>query len=740
MKSDRSYTISVFFFLLALYLAFSGDRYDRVPVSDEEVMIRTTATMVNAGSLRVELPEALKGQETKYGLGQSLAGAPLCLLAGVLIRWMPEGVPPEAVFIPVIYAANALICAAIGAMFFAMARRLGYKRRPAIAGALIVGAATIVAVYSKTFFSEPLVALSLLGAAGAYAGRMPAPPKNGMFAPQGDDLPPVLFTDRMPVPPWAWFRAGAWLALALLTRFDNVIIIPVFLAGLWLGVESSRRREALRGTGLFALPLLLITLTILWTNHLRSGRFQLSGYTGETFSTSFPSGLFGLLFSPAHGVFWFSPPLAVAIAYVVSFHRRCPRLCFVVFATVAVKLFIFAKWWNWFGGWSWGSRFLLPVVPLAMLAVLEPLSRWGRLRRMEKALIGAACVVGVLVQVCGLLVAPNALHGTIQYLAGAGSGRVQSLADQEQLLIFSPPQSPLIGNWPIVAHGRLDWFGLRFGEYFSPHLLTAILAVLGIVLIVSAWYLVRAWLSEKEEPQIAQISRISETPCASAQSAVEIEFPGSVRPTAWFLLFLNVAFFALMAIAIRGNGLWRTDRVESADGWKDESRSRVGSIYLDDRISGPAALRNRSTEWLGYLETPVSGTYSFYTVSLGAFELQLTGRPELTDTLTGGRRSLRADVFLQRGLHPLRLIYTPTTEASAEKNHWQRQMQLYWTIPGSGEYEQVIGRAWLYPTAPSPARRMLAFVYRLKVGFVIVSLIVLWWFWVHPALRLTGQK
>jgi len=732
-RNSKLQTFCVFLFLVALYLAFSGDRYDDFQASDEWVIFQTTRALVERGSLRPELDERYRGQEAKYGLGQSLAAVPLYLLARALMPLLPERVSPAAVAFPLACATNALICAAIGALFFALARRLGYGRRPAIAGALIVGTTTIVAAYSKSFFSEPLVALSLLGAAGALVGPLDRPPSPSC-------------TGNMPVLPGRWFRVGAWLAMAILTRLDNVVIVPVFLAGLWLGVGSPKdrqdacstgRREALGGTALFALPLLLSALFILWTNYLRSGRFQLSGYGGETFSTSFLSGLFGLLFSPSHGVFWFSPPLAMALAYVVHFHRRHSRLCFVIFATVAVKLFVFAKWWNWFGGWSWGSRFLLPIVPLAMLALLEPLSQWNQLRRTERTLIGAVCAAGLLIQLCGLLVASNALHGNIQFLAGAGSGRVQPIADREQLLIFSPPQSPLIGNWPIIAHGRLDWFGLRFGQYFPSHLLVAIFAVLGVALIISVWGLVRAWFAERRESQISQIPEIQCKPEPSKQTAVETALPSVVWGAAALLVFLNIAALTTLTIAIRGNGLWRTDRVQYYDGRKEETQKRVGAVYLDDTIAGPAVLCDRSTEWLGYLEIPVSGTYSFYTVAVGAFEFHLGGQAVLTNTLAGGRRSQRADVDLERGLHSFRLSYTPATEVGAGTNLWQRQMQLYWTIPGGGEYEQVIGRPWFCPTMPGQFRRMLMVAYRLKVGFVIVSLLILWWIWLHSSLRST---
>jgi len=698
-------TLFVFLLLLAFYLAFAGDRFDDFPASDEWVMFKTTVTLVEQGSLRPQLEGPYVGQEAKYGLGQSLAAVPLYLAARALMPLLPAGVEPKAIAFPLACATNALICAAVGAMFLAVARRLGYGRRVAVAGALIVGAATILAPYSKSFFSEPLAALGLIGAVGALAR-----------------------SSGQPLPPRVWLRAGVWLAVAILARVDNLVIVPVFLAGLWLTVDSSRRQEGLRATGLFAAPLVIVTLFILYTNYLRAGRFQISGYGGETFSTFFPTGLFGLLLSPSHGVLWFSPPIILALAYVARFHRRHPQLCFVVFATVAIKIFVFAKWWNWFGGWNWGSRFLLPVVPLVMLALLDPLSRWGQLRRTEKALIALACAAGLAVQVCGLLVAPSAYHGNIQFLAGAGSGQVQPLADREQLLVFSPPQSPLVGNWPILAHGRLDWFGERFTLYFPGRLLAAILAVLGVTLVVSIIALVRLWRSEQSATDEGEIP-VETQPLSR-----------SVRRGAATCLVLNVAWFASLAIAMRGNGLWRADRSEFLDGRADERSARESAAYLDDEIAAPAELRSNTTEWQGYLELPTSGEYTFYTVALGAFDLRLADRAVLGNRLTGGRRSQRVEVKLERGIYPLRLRYEAPlpppqslSVATSATLRAPRLMQLYWTIPGGGEYEQVIGRAWLYPTRPGALRRFIAYVYRLKIGFPIVSLLVLWWVWLNAA-------
>lgn len=728
VRNDRSCILSLFLVLLALYLAFAGDRYGGLPVSDEEVMFHTTravvekfslGALVTRNSLRPELPKAYQGQEAKYGPGQSLAALPLYLVGLGLIRLSPAEVSPGAILFPLACATNALICAAVGVMFFVVARRLRYGRRGAIAGALVVGTATVVAPYAKSFFSEPLVALSLLGAVGALAVPDNAAPRR-----------------------WAGVRAGAWLALAVLARVDNLILVPVFVAALWLGVGQEGHRAARRASGRFLLPILLAAVFIPYANVLRSGLYSGGGYAGEGFSTPFLAGLFGLLFSPSHGVLWYSPPVLVAAFYATRFHRRHPRTCFVVFAIVALKFLLYAKWWNWFGGWSWGSRFLLPVVPLVMLGLLEALSCWTRLRRFERALIAAAVVIGVAVQVSALLVAPNAYHGNTQFLAGsvihAATGLPQPIADREQLLVYSPTQSPLVGNWTLIANGQIDWFGRRFAQFFPPWLLPVILTILGVMLAVGAVLLVRIWRGERRDV----MSEADGAPCreetGSPLSDKPPELPAVVRRAALVLVILNVAVFVAMAAAMRGNGLWREDRDVYREGPGSVRSSRVSSVFLQDDFEVPPGLQSKTTSWQGYIEIPNWGEYTFHAVVWGTLDLQIGSNTVLHNPpeAAAGRRSIRAEVVLRRGTHPLRLTYGAPVPASPSPGaRAPRLVHLYWTVPGGGEYQQIVGRSWFYPTRPGPLRRLIALLWRVKMGLPIVSILALWWIWIHASLR-----
>jgi hypothetical protein len=223
-----------------------------------------------------------------------------------------------------------------------------------------------------------------------------------------------------------------------------------------------------------------------------------------------------------------------------------------------------------------------------------------------------------------------------------------------------------------------------------------------------------------------------------------IRLPNLVRRSIWVLLAANIAVFAMLAFAIRANGLWRADQEEDAGGHTERHSTRVPCVYLDDEFTAPATLRSLGMEWQGYLELPTSGEYTFYTVGVGALDLQVGNRKIMANDRTGGRLSLRADVPLSRGVHPFRIRYevplpkaeSTSAPAATAKVRVRRQMQLYWTMPGGGEYEQIIGRSWFYPTLPTAGRRLMTQLWRLKMGFVVVSLIILWWIGLHATLRL----
>ncbi|MEO6029049.1 MAG: hypothetical protein ABIR79_19460 [Candidatus Binatia bacterium] len=91
----------------------------------------------------------------------------------------------------------------------------------------------------------------------------------------------------------------------------------------------------------------------------------------DLWSTPLWLGAAGLLFSPARGLFVFSPIMILAFwgAYRVLRDRTLPEL-YPIIAAAAVVMTMRFRWFDWWGGYSYGYRPLMDaIVPLAVLLI-----------------------------------------------------------------------------------------------------------------------------------------------------------------------------------------------------------------------------------------------------------------------------------------------------------------------------------------------------------------------------------
>lgn len=157
--------------------------------------------------------------------------------------------------------------------------------------------------------------------------------------------------------------AWGWLPIAA-----GVANMPASAGGLLL-TAIWRRWKWRRSDGLIAL-VCAAALILLENTIVRGAPFN-AGYAGDHGATtvlpfsgmsgfSYPMllGALSLLFSFGKGVMFFAPGLLL-----VPFARRerpaiAPFLDLSL-AFLAGLLGVYSKWWAWYGGWSWGPRFLL---------------------------------------------------------------------------------------------------------------------------------------------------------------------------------------------------------------------------------------------------------------------------------------------------------------------------------------------------------------------------------------------
>jgi hypothetical protein len=162
--------------------------------------------------------------------------------------------------------------------------------------------------------------------------------------------------------PPATALAGLLLGLAVVTRPTNTLIaLPLAVY-----VSRNRRSDLPRFAALGVLPILFQSFYswVYWGSAFSLGHAnpipQLANFEGNPFI-----GLAGLLISPSRGLLVFSPIfLFSAVGAVDAWRRRRdePLYRHLAIGTALLPL-VYAKWTVWWGGQTFGYRFLIEMIP-----------------------------------------------------------------------------------------------------------------------------------------------------------------------------------------------------------------------------------------------------------------------------------------------------------------------------------------------------------------------------------------
>jgi hypothetical protein len=331
---------------------------------------------------------------------------------------------------------NGFVSALLCVLFWLVLKDFQMSERSALWGAVLLAFGTPLWVYSRDLFAEPLFAVCLLGT---------------FFF-----LRPATETGRRR----SILLGGLLSSLGILVRASFIPLVAIF--ALYL-VLTSRVRERWTGGRAYVLSSLPGMIIFALLNLHKFGSVLSTGYHtafDKGFSVSLVQGLAWNLGSPYRSIFLYAPAVFLFVLGCAGFARRYRRDTWLITSIVVYMFLVYSKWWAWHGGWCWGPRFFLPVIPLLLLPGLVEI---GQGRRCLSTIAIALGIIGFTVQLSGVLI-----NYTVPYDYWIKTGKLDW--SETDIHLLSPIYVHLralaathpadYDLWVVQAFKAIGWYGL----------------------------------------------------------------------------------------------------------------------------------------------------------------------------------------------------------------------------------------------------------------------------------------
>ncbi len=309
--------------------------------------------------------------------------------------------------------------------------RLGFSPTAQTAIPMLYGLSTLAFCYARYDYNKSLAAfLLLLGFYGAIR----------FFATRRDGF--------------AWL-CGIAVGLLVTVRLEMGIVIPVLLYGMARqpGPPAKRLKRCLG----VMLPCLIGAGFVLFYNWFYWGGSAAGGYEGGFTLNPFPA-VSGFLFSPGKNIWFFNPILLMLFLSVRPFHTRQPIIASLWAGMVGALFMLYCFWGNWWGGWGFGPRHLVPLLPLAVIPLAAVVD--GETFRF-KVWLGILGLAGCAVQLLGSGIDFNDVILTLMKHHGV----------LESQLIWNFLWNPILQHSLFIRHlpfDRMDFGLIGLWVHFSP--------------------------------------------------------------------------------------------------------------------------------------------------------------------------------------------------------------------------------------------------------------------------------
>jgi hypothetical protein len=511
----------IFFCIFVTYM-LSGSR--ERPWGDAEHTYAVAQSVVTKGEISISYywpPNSVKGPDGKVysisGLLQTAVNIPAELLLQLITYISPDSRAfawPITSHLPV-----GLFGAFLCVVFFNMCRRHGASLAAASVCTAFLAFGTMIWVYARYPYADIIQAACFL----AFFNQV------------------LVLEDTRTKR--AAIVLGVWAGLLINTK----LIYVLSLAGaagylIWvLRTDQPRMLKLLLWTLASFLPMLALGGGY---NYLRWGSPFLTGYeTGlsAAYGEHVPTGLWGLLFSPGKSVFLYCPPLILAALSLPLFLRRHGRTAIAALVMTVPCLLFISYLVYWPGGWCWGPRYVLFMVPILLLPLSTLLGSElvRRYRKLAVVVLSLVFVASAGTQLLGNAfywdhfirisqAARNQWLGNPDrrgaYRPDKGRGHCDDCFEDMNHLVWLPPFQPIQGNLWLLRHkiagddwktaekdapwhrytslnpniqdsydrSRVDWWGLLWLVDHPGHLEAGL--ILFVVLLIALGWSASLWV------------------------------------------------------------------------------------------------------------------------------------------------------------------------------------------------------------------------------------------------------
>lgn len=207
---------------------------------------------------------------------------------------------------------------------------------------------------------------------------------------------------------------GLSIGLAVAARYLNIIFAALFLIYILY-----RYRQKIVATILGVI--LPVSLVAIYQSYYLDKPWQ-TGYSCgpfinrsvsciEGWHSNFWDGFGGLLVSPSRGLFVFTPFLIISLLGIwkiwnkKKIENQLDNILLFKYISVGVIIFtiIMSKWWAWYGGYTYGPRMMVDIVPYLMLFLI-PVVTGGYFKKKSLIIIFSLLVVfSVFAQFTGII-------------------------------------------------------------------------------------------------------------------------------------------------------------------------------------------------------------------------------------------------------------------------------------------------------------------------------------------------